>query len=58
MANIVDPVGMYAYGEVLTEYLSVNGTTPTPTGVSVVVMGQESYSGGDYVYVDNIKGGQ
>lgn len=58
MANTVDPVGMYAYGEVLTEYVSVNGATAAPSGVTCVVMGQETYNGIDYLYVDNIKGGQ
>ena len=57
MANIVDPVGVYAYGEVLTEYVSVNGGTPTVTGVTCIVIGQDSYEGNDYLYIDNIKGG-
>lgn len=57
MANNVDPVGMYAYGEVLTEYVSVSNTSAVPTGVTCVVMGQEAYGGVDYLYVDNIKGG-
>lgn len=57
MANTIDPVGVYAYGEVLTEFVSVNGASPTPTGVTCIVIGQDSYEGNDYLYIDNIKGG-
>ena len=47
----------YSYGEVLQEYVSVNGATPTLTGVSCIVLGQETYNGTNYAYIDNILGG-
>lgn len=47
----------YSYGEVLQEYVSVNSGTPTLTGVSCIVLGQETYNGTNYAYIDNILGG-
>ena len=47
----------YSYGEVLKEYVSINGGTPALTGVSCIVVGQETYGGVNYAYIDNIKGG-
>jgi hypothetical protein len=52
-----DVTGAYSYGEVLREYVSINGGTPTATGVTCIVVGQESYGGINYAYVDNILGG-
>jgi hypothetical protein len=46
----------YTYGEVLIEKL-FNGTTTTTTGVTCIVVGQETHEGNNYIYVDNIKGG-
>ena len=47
----------YTYGEVLKEFVSVNSGTPTETGVTCIVVGQETYGGVNYAYIDNIKGG-
>lgn len=47
----------YNYGEVLNEYVSVSGGTPSLTGVTVVLLGQEVSNGKYYGYIDNIKGG-
>lgn len=47
----------YNYGEVLSEYVSVSGGTPTLTGVTAVLIGQETSAGKHYGYIDNIKGG-
>lgn len=47
----------FSYGEVLKEYLVGISGVPTPTGVTCVVVGQETYAGNSYIYVDNIKGG-
>lgn len=52
-----DVTGAYSYGEVLREYVSVNGGTPTATGVTCIVLGQETHGGVNYAYIDNIKGG-
>lgn len=46
----------YSYGEVLTEFVIFNSIA-TATGVSCIVLGQETYSGVNYAYIDNIKGG-
>ena len=47
----------YSYGEVLKEYVSINNGNPTETGVTCIVVGQETYGGVNYAYIDNIKGG-
>lgn len=47
----------YNYGEVLNEYVSVSGGTPVLTGVTAVLIGQETSGGKYYGYIDNIKGG-
>lgn len=47
----------YSYGEVLKEFVSVNGGTATPTGVTCIIVGQETYANVNYAYIDNIKGG-
>ena len=48
----------YTYGEVLRQYyITSSNTTPFDTGVTCVVVGQETYKGANYVYIDNIKGG-
>jgi len=47
----------YSYGEVLKEFVSVNSGTPTATGVTCIVLGQETYGGVNYAYIDNIRGG-
>jgi hypothetical protein len=49
----------YLYGEVLKEYridVSVTPNITTATGASCVVVGQETYGGTNYVYIDNLKG--
>jgi hypothetical protein len=52
-----DVTGAYSYGEVLREYVSVSGGTPTATGVTCIVLGQETHGGVNYAYIDNIRGG-
>lgn len=52
-----DVTGAYSYGEVLREYVSVNGASPTATGVTCIVLGQETRGGINYAYIDNIQGG-
>ena len=52
-----DVTDAYSYGEVLTEYVSINGAAPVATGVTCIALGQETYNGTNYVYVDNIRGG-
>lgn len=52
-----DVTGAYSYGEVLREYVSVNGGSPTATGVTCIVLGQETHGGVNYAYVDNVRGG-
>lgn len=47
----------YTYGEVLNEYVSVNNGTPTLTGVSCIIVGQETYNSVNYAFIDNILGG-
>jgi hypothetical protein len=47
----------YTYGEVLKEYVSVNSGTPTLTGVTCIALGQETYNGVNYAFIDNIQGG-
>ena len=47
----------YSYGEVLNEYVSISGGSPTLTGVSCIVLGQETYNGTNYAFIDNILGG-
>jgi hypothetical protein len=47
----------YSYGEVLKEFVSINGGTPTATGVTCIVVGQETYNSINYAFIDNIKGG-
>lgn len=47
----------YSYGEVVNEYVSINGGNPTLTGVSCIVLGQETYNGTNYAFIDNIVGG-
>ena len=46
----------YTYGEVLNEYVSVSGGTPTLTGVSCIVLGQETYNSVNYAFIDNVIG--
>ena len=55
-ATSVGVTTSYSYGEVLNEYVQVSGGVPTLTGVSCIVLGQETY-GSTYLYVDNIQGG-
>lgn len=47
----------FSYGEVLREYSVGTSGIPVATGVTCIVVGQESYGGNNYVYIDNIKGG-
>ena len=47
----------YSYGEVLTEFVIINSAAAVATGVSCIVLGQETYGGVNYAYIDNIKGG-
>ena len=51
-----DSVGAYSYGEVLREYVVVGNAAPIATGVTCIVVGQESYGGVLYAYIDNIIG--
>jgi hypothetical protein len=46
----------YNYGEVLKEYSITSGGSPVLTGSSCIVLGQETYGGVTYAYVDNIIG--
>jgi hypothetical protein len=52
-----DVTGAYSYGEVLHEYVSINGAAPVSTGVTCIVIGQETYNGTNYAYIDNVLGG-
>ena len=52
-----DVAGAYTYGEVLREYVSISGAAPVATGVTCIVLGQESHNGVQYAYIDNIVGG-
>lgn len=54
---IGDAEGSYSYGEVLREFVSINGAPPVATGVTCIILGQETYAGTNYAYIDNIKGG-
>jgi len=47
----------YSYGEVLSEYVSVNGAAGTTTGVTCILLGQETRGANYLMYVDNILGG-
>ena len=47
----------YTYGEVLRQYYVVGNSPPVQTEVTCVVVGQETYKGANYVYIDNIKNG-
>ena len=53
-----DVSSAYTYGEVLKQYYIAQGSqTPVDDNVTCVVVGQETYKGNNYVYIDNIKGG-
>lgn len=47
----------YTYGEVLSEYVSVNGAPGVATGVTCVLLGQETKGASYLLYLDNIIGG-
>jgi hypothetical protein len=47
----------YTYGEVLSEYVSVSGGAGTLTGVTCVLLGQETKGATYLFYIDNILGG-
>jgi len=52
-----DVTTAYTYGEVFYEYIKVGSANATPTGVTCVIVGQETYGTNNYAYVENIKGG-
>jgi len=47
----------YTYGEVLREYVSVSGAAGTLTGVTCILLGQETKGASYILYIDNILGG-
>lgn len=47
----------YTYGEVLSEYVSVSGGVATLTGVTCILLGQETKGASYLFYIDNILGG-
>ena len=47
----------YTHGEVLREYVSVSGAAGTLTGVTCILLGQETKGASYILYIDNILGG-
>lgn len=47
----------YTYGEVLSEYVSIGGAAGVATGVTCVMLGQETKGAAYLFYIDNILGG-
>lgn len=54
-SSVSEVTTSYTYGEVLKEWRKVGNNAPEETGVTCVVIGQETYNQINYAYIDNIK---
>ena len=54
-SSVSEVTTSYTYGEVLKEWKKIGDNEPVQTGVTCVVVGQETYNGKHYAFIDNIK---